>query len=411
VETQTELQNFLDQGRQELAQGHGRGAAIAYAHGAQIEGGNPQVHIGLAEANLALGHYDVVRMACKKVQELQPEGGVEGWTAQALLDLLDRRYERALESADKAIEVDPSIGYTHALRAHLLRILGQNYDANLARARATRLSYGGRFENCFPTVEPVRPNGYQAVNSASPTPGIQATPPAQPTQPAGEQAQSGRNGQIAQEGWSPPNAMQRRIIRTRFTLSQYPSLITNILIAINVIVYLLATIYPSIYLLGKQDNLLVAQGQYYRILTAMFLHDGIMHIALNMLSLFFVGRAVEIFFGKWRYLAIYFISGIAGGLLFLFLDSSLLQAAVGASGAIFGVFGAMGIFYIVNRRALGAAGTSVITQWVFILVLNLAIGFAPSSGIAIWDHIGGLGAGLLIGYILMPRSRRKSRYI
>jgi membrane associated rhomboid family serine protease len=136
----------------------------------------------------------------------------------------------------------------------------------------------------------------------------------------------------------------------------------------------------------------------------MFLHANIMHIALNMLSLFFVGRAVEIFFGKWRYLAIYFVSGIAGGILY-FLQSSAIPA-IGASGAIFGVFGAMGIFYIVNRRALGAAGTSIITQWAIILVLNMAIGFAPGSGIAVWDHIGGLIAGLLLGYLLMPRTRR-----
>jgi membrane associated rhomboid family serine protease len=408
VEAQTELQNFLDQGRQELAQGHAREAAIAYAHGAQLEGDNPQVHLGLAAANLALGHYDVVRMACQKVQELQPQGGVEGWTAQALIDLLDHRYERALQSVDKAIEIDPSIGYIHALRAHLLRTLGQTYDANLARARATRLSYGGRFENCFPAVEPVHPNGYQAANIASPTPGIQATPP---TQPASEQAQDARNRQVIQESWTPPNAMQRRVIRTRFMLGQYPTLFTTILIAINVIVYVLSNAIPNlnIYDWGQQDNSLVAHGQYYRILTAMFLHANIMHIALNMLSLFFVGRAVEIFFGKWRYLAIYFVSGIAGGILY-FLQSSAIPA-IGASGAIFGVFGAMGIFYIVNRRALGAAGTSIITQWAIILVLNMAIGFAPGSGIAVWDHIGGLIAGLLLGYLLMPRTRRTRRYI
>ncbi len=155
MEAQTDVQTYLERGKQALAQGQGREAAIAYAHAAQIEPDNPLVHLGLAEANLALGSYGVVYMACRKVQELQPQGGVESTMAQALLDLLDRRYDRALQNADTVISEDPSNAYAHALRAYLLRINGQDYDAGLARARAARLSYGGRFENVFPPVDPL----------------------------------------------------------------------------------------------------------------------------------------------------------------------------------------------------------------------------------------------------------------
>ena len=86
MEAQTDIQTYLERGRQALAQGQGRDAAIAYAHAAQLEPNNPVVHLGLAEANLALGNYGVVYMACRKVQELQLAGGSESTMAQALLD-------------------------------------------------------------------------------------------------------------------------------------------------------------------------------------------------------------------------------------------------------------------------------------------------------------------------------------
>ncbi|HLQ29865.1 MAG TPA: protease, partial [Ktedonobacteraceae bacterium] len=77
MEAQTDIQTYFEQGKQALAYGQGREAAIAYAHAAQLEPNNPMAHLGLAEANLALGSYGVVYMACRKVQELQPEGGFE----------------------------------------------------------------------------------------------------------------------------------------------------------------------------------------------------------------------------------------------------------------------------------------------------------------------------------------------
>ena len=129
MEAQTDIQGYLEHGKQALAQGQGREAAIAYAHAAQIEPNNPLVHLGLAEANLALGSYGVVQMACRRVQELQPGGGVESSLAQSLLDLLDRRYERALQDLEPVMNQDPANAYAHALRAYLLRLTGQDYDA------------------------------------------------------------------------------------------------------------------------------------------------------------------------------------------------------------------------------------------------------------------------------------------
>lgn len=406
MEAKTDLQTYMESGKQALAQGQGREAAIAYAHAAQIEPNEPMVHLGLAEANLALGSYGVVYMACRKVQELQPEGGFESALARALLSLLDRRYDRALQEVDAAIAIDPGNGYAHALRAYLLRMNRQDYDAGLARARAARLSYGGRFENSFPPVEPLSPPAYAAPN-----------PTINPNETNGngsgmEQPTFVNNTQREQvPTWSRPNGMQRQLVRTRFMLSQNPRFVTNLLVAVNVAIYIILaflsgnlTIDQTVLLnAGAQVNGLVAQGQFWRIFTAMFLHFNIFHIGLNMLSLFFIGTAVEVFYGKWRYLAIYMLSGILGGIVTYFLMPPETFAA-GASGAIFGVFGALGVFYIVNRRALGAFGRNAMFQWLFWLGLNLVWGFT-TPGIGILDHLGGLVAGILVSFLLIPRMR------
>ena len=407
MEAQTDIQDYLERGKQALAQGQARDAAIAFAHAAQIEPNNPIVHLGLAEANLALGSYGVVYLACRKVQELQPAGGVESNLAQSLLDLLDRRYDRALQDIDAVVNEDPANAYAHALRAYLLRLNGQDYDAGLELARAARLSYGGRFENCFPPVEPLSNSGYSPI---APPP-----PDSNNVRAGGDNAPTfiSNRPQVEQESvptWSRPNGLQRQMVRTRFALSQRPRLVTYILIGINVAIYIVLAILSQnpfnisvdvLVNLGAQVNLLVAQGQIWRIFTAMFLHFNITHIGLNMLSLFFVGSAVEVMYGKWRYLLIYLASGIAGGIVTYFVMPPN-TIAVGASGAIFGVFGALGVFYIVNRQALGAYGRGAIGNWLFWIGLNLVFGFR-TPGIGIWDHIGGLIAGMLLGFLLMPR--------
>jgi membrane associated rhomboid family serine protease len=416
LEAQTDIQTYLERGKQALAQGQGRDAAIAYAHAAQIEPNNPTVHLGLAEANLALGSYGVVYMACRKVQELQPQGGIESNMAQALLDLLDRRYDRAMQDVETVINEDPGNAYAHALRAYLLRLSGQSYDAGLERSRAARLSYGGHFDNAFPPVEPAYGSGYGGV------------PPAQPNvtdRPNGQSADAAGRSRVEGEpvpAWSRPNNRQRQMIRTRFWLSQNPRFVTNILVAINVTIYVILLILsvtigsglgslggvdPNILVLaGAQVNALVAQGQVWRIFTAMFLHFNLLHIGLNMLSLFLIGGVVEVFFGKWRYLLIYLGSGIVGGIVTYFVMPPDTLAA-GASGAIFGVFGALGVFYIVNRQTLGRFGAGAISNWLFWLALNLVFGFSQ-PGIGIWDHIGGLVAGMVIAALLIPTLGRRT---
>jgi membrane associated rhomboid family serine protease len=142
-----------------------------------------------------------------------------------------------------------------------------------------------------------------------------------------------------------------------------PTPVTNAIIAINLLIYaILAILSQSLDISqnvlikagAQQTAYIEATGQYWRIFTAMFLHLSILHVGLNMLSLFFIGRVVETFYGHWRYLVIYLVSGIVGGIATFFLQPDAW--AVGASGAIFGVFGALGVFYVANRRAMGSYG-------------------------------------------------------
>ncbi|MFB7596317.1 rhomboid family intramembrane serine protease [Streptomyces sp. NPDC056160] len=192
------------------------------------------------------------------------------------------------------------------------------------------------------------------------------------------------------------------------TVTADPRLFTKILIGINLAFYLVQlSVGPSFterfelvgqaYLpsLGSLGG--VADGQWYRLLTAMFLHGGYLHIAFNMLSLWWVGGPLEAALGRARYLALYFVSGLAGSAL-CYLVVAPNQASVGASGAIFGLFGALAVL----MRRLRYDMRPVIA----LLVINLLLTFR--GGIAWQAHIGGLVAGVVAGYAMVhaPRERR-----
>ena len=143
----------------------------------------------------------------------------------------------------------------------------------------------------------------------------------------------------------------------------------------------------------------VAQGQYYRLLTSMFLHFGIIHIALNMYCLFLLGPALEAAFGRSRFLAVYLVSGLSGSALSYLLGPSNEQAA-GASGAVFGLFAA---FFVLQRRRGGD-----VTQIGTTIAINLAFSFAASSYIDWRGHLGGLIGGALVAGALVyaPAAKR-----
>ncbi len=169
-------------------------------------------------------------------------------------------------------------------------------------------------------------------------------------------------------------------------------IVTWIIIALCIIMFFVSGMGYDTYTLvryGANFSGLVRNGELYRLVTYMFLHAGIVHIGLNMYSLYIVGPRVEDFFGKWKYALIYFISGICGGLLSIGVTPDVVS--VGASGAIFGLFGAL-IYFGYNYR--GYIGAMIRSQVVPIVIYNLFMGlFIP--GIDMWGHVGGLIGGIL----------------
>lgn len=161
--------------------------------------------------------------------------------------------------------------------------------------------------------------------------------------------------------------------------------ITYALIVINVIIYFLSNMF------GFVDDFAVNRyyiinGEYYRLITGMFLHANLFHLIFNCYALYIIGMQLESFLGKWRYIIVYLLSGLAGSALSIFMSSGF---SVGASGAIFGLLGALLYFGYHYRVYLE---TVVKSQIIPLIVLNLIIGLMP--GIDNWAHIGGLIGGV-----------------
>lgn len=389
MEVPVGAQEYTEQGRTLLLQGQAREAAVAFAHAVKIDPNLVAGHLGLAQANLALGSYGLVHMACRRVAELAPSGP-DADLAQALLFVLDRRYDRAVDALERVTAEDPGRAYAHALRGYCLHRLGRDYEAALAEAKAARLAGNVDFAALFPRVE--------KVETSTELPNANA--------PSQETIEKYR-----EPPWQPPQQVRRQVAQVRFA-TRNSTIITTSIILINVAVYLICGVMAgdllnpyqawinghngTLYDWGILDKPSVLQGfQYWRIVTSMFLHVNYLHVGLNMLSLYFIGRPVEQVYGRWRFLLIYFGTGIFGSILILFLSDA---QALGASGAIFGVFGALGIFLWYNRRAFGSA---MLSQWIFWLVLNLAFTFGFGD-ISVSGHIGGLSMGLILGLLLMP---------
>ena len=168
-------------------------------------------------------------------------------------------------------------------------------------------------------------------------------------------------------------------------------LITFLLIGICIIMFFLTYFLGENEIISYGGNIkeLVKSGEYYRLITCIFLHAGIIHIACNMYSLYVIGSQLESFFGKIRYLIIFLLSGICGSILSIAFNNND-AISIGASGAIFGLLGAIVYFGYHYRVYLGNA---LKNQIIPIIILNLSIGFL-TPGIDNFAHIGGLIGGI-----------------
>ncbi len=151
-------------------------------------------------------------------------------------------------------------------------------------------------------------------------------------------------------------------------------------------------------LFGAKANAAIKAGEYWRLLTPIFLHIGVLHLIFNQYALSIFGREMETIFGTARFAAIYLLSGLFGSLA-SFAFNPVISA--GASGAIFGIIGAMAAFFLRNRQTLGQMGRDQLRSLLVLIGFNLFLGTAV-SGIDNWGHIGGLISGIVLGLLLAP---------
>ncbi|MEU7281383.1 rhomboid family intramembrane serine protease [Streptomyces sp. NPDC045431] len=209
-------------------------------------------------------------------------------------------------------------------------------------------------------------------------------------------------------GHAPSDSRPRTVAGGVITAGD-PQLITKILIAVNLAMFLAVRAKPELLhqldLIGLAfvpqlgEVVGVADGEWYRLVTAAFLHWEIWHIGFNMLGVWWLGGPLEAALGRARYLALYLLSALAGS-AFTYLEADLNSPSLGASGAVFGLLGAT----VVLMRRLKYDMRPVMT----LLVLNLVLTFFWDN-IAWQAHIGGLVAGAVIAYgmVGVPRERRR----
>jgi len=189
-----------------------------------------------------------------------------------------------------------------------------------------------------------------------------------------------------------------RTARRRAGTLEAPATMT--LVAINVIVYLVTVFQGggvsqpggTLFEKGALVGVLVSDGEWWRLVGAMFLHASLLHLAFNTLALYWLGSIVEQSIGTWRFVLVYFASGLAGSAGAL-VFSSAFAITVGASGAIFGIMGAL---MILEYHATG----SLAGQAMGLIVINLALTFTIPN-ISIGGHLGGLVAGIAASFALI----------
>lgn len=205
------------------------------------------------------------------------------------------------------------------------------------------------------------------------------------------------------------NEKRNRIAEKIFSYKQ--PIVTYIIMAICIILFILmelsggSTNSQTLLKYGANLDVLVKNGEYYRLFTCIFLHIGIMHLLCNMYSLYIIGREVENLFGKIKYIIIFILSGIFGSIMSLAFTHNTISA--GASGAIFGLLGALLYFGMHYRTYLGEAIKRSIIP---IIVVNLIIGFF-AEGIDLAAHIGGLVGGVLVAMMVGVPDKSKTKDI
>ena len=210
-------------------------------------------------------------------------------------------------------------------------------------------------------------------------------------------------------GAAKPSAT-RTVRQVKGSILSHPAPVTAALVAINVIVYLITVAQGGglnqpggkLYAKGVLVGVWVGQGDYWRLFTVMFLHGGVLHIAFNMFALWWLGSIVEQLIGPFRFLLVYVASGLAGSAGALIV-SGLYTPTVGASGAIFGIMGALLVLEYMQTGSLAGPAMSMI-------VLNMVIS-VTIPGISLGGHVGGLIGGIVSTLALAKTRHMRQHWI
>jgi rhomboid protease GluP len=210
-------------------------------------------------------------------------------------------------------------------------------------------------------------------------------------------------------GDSPEPAQPPGVRRVAVRLAVTEPRLTYVLLGIIVLIFLYFFSLPAreqfLFLSDwAKINERIREGEYYRLFTSMFLHLNLMHIIFNSYALFVLGRDVEALFGTPRFIIIYLLGGLSGSLAsFIFTDAP----SVGASGAIFAIFGAEMVYFYQHRALHGTAGRRHLTHLIVLMMINLGLGFFASTGATNFridnaGHIGGLLGGVILAWFAGP---------
>jgi rhomboid protease GluP len=200
----------------------------------------------------------------------------------------------------------------------------------------------------------------------------------------------------------PPSA---RVVQLPLPILRGTTWVSWTLLSVNVVIWLAMTLAGGsttqevLLAFGAKYGPAILEGEYWRLLTSSFLHIGVMHLAFNAYALYALGPQAERFFGRSRFLILYLVTGVLSSATSYLISSTL---AAGASGSIFGLVGALSAFFIHERKVLGAPGRRRLNNLISIVALNLVIGFTTPN-IDNAAHVGGLIAGLAMGWVLSPR--------
>lgn len=209
--------------------------------------------------------------------------------------------------------------------------------------------------------------------------------------------------------------------RPQFYIRLTPPTLTRVLLVANVVVFVGMIAYGYwalgtwngtqdgrvLYFFGAKDNAAIDAGETWRLFTAMFIHIGPLHLLFNLYALNALGPMVEGYFGHMRFAAIYLVAGLAGSVA-SYWQTDVLSA--GASGAIFGLAGAITVYFFKYRENFGVRGRAILQNMLVIIGFNLVLGFSV-PGIDNWGHIGGLVGGALMAIGLLPQYQRPGVFI